>query len=140
MRLAGYFLTSLAVLGTACVGTTNPTIAIAGSGTSSATHLVFTVQPTSTIVNVAILPPIQVAAQNSFGSADTTYANGITIAIASNANPGGATLSGTLTVTPVRGVATFNNISINSAGSGYRLLATAPSVASATSATFNITP
>ena len=39
-------------------------------------------------------------------------------------NPGGGTLSGTLTVAAVNGVATFNNLSINAAGSGYTLVAT----------------
>ena len=36
-------------------------------------------------------------------------------------NPGGGTLSGTTTVAAVAGVATFSNLSINKAGTGYTL-------------------
>ncbi len=53
--------------------------------------------------------------------------------------PGG-TLSGTLTVASARGVATFSNLSVNNAGTGYTLTAAAPLLTSATSAAFNITP
>ena len=38
--------------------------------------------------------------------------------------PGGGTLSGTLTVTVVNGVATFGDLSIDMAGMGYTLHAT----------------
>ena len=40
------------------------------------------------------------------------------------ANPGGATLAGTTTVTTVNGVATFSNLSVNNAGTNYTLVAT----------------
>jgi len=60
--------------------------------------------------------------------------------VALGANPGGSTLSGTVTVPSARGVATFRNLSLNNAGPGYTLTAAAPLLTSATSATFNITP
>ena len=40
-------------------------------------------------------------------------------------NPSSGTLAGTLTVNAVAGVATFANLSINAAGSGYTLGASA---------------
>jgi hypothetical protein len=61
------------------------------------------------------------------------------IAITLGANPGGATLSGTLTVTATNGVATFTKLSINQSGTGYTLVATAAGLTQATSAPFNIT-
>ena len=51
----------------------------------------------------------------------TTAENAVTIAIGSN--PGGGTLSGTLTVNAVNGVATFSNLAINNGGNGYTLTA-----------------
>ena len=55
-------------------------------------------------------------------------------------NPGGGTLSGTTTVAAVSGVATFANLSIDKAGSGYTLTAADDSLTGATSNTFTINP
>ncbi|MGH6690797.1 MAG: beta strand repeat-containing protein, partial [Gammaproteobacteria bacterium] len=54
------------------------------------------------------------------------------------ANPGGGTLSGTTTVTAVAGVATFPDLSINKAGTGYNLVPSAIGLSGATSVSFNI--
>jgi len=125
-----------AVLTVACGGTSR-IIGLAGSG-GTATHLGFTVQPSSTTAGHVIAPAVVVVAQNLNGNADTNYTNSVTLAI--GANPGAGTLSGTSTVSAVRGVATFGNLSINAAGTGYTLTAAAALLTSATSATFNITP
>jgi hypothetical protein len=45
-----------------------------------------------------------------------------------------------VTVAAVNGVATFSNLSINKAGTGYTLTATDGSLASGTSGSFNVTP
>ena len=50
-----------------------------------------------------------------------------------------ATLSGTKTVTAVRGTATFDTLSIDKARTGYTLGVSAAGVAGATSGAFNIT-
>ncbi|SRR6266566_10107533 len=125
------------LLGAACDASLNHFIGIAGSG-SGATHLVFTVQPSNTTAGLVINPAVVVVAQNASGNADTTYTNSVTVAL--GANPGGSTLSGTVTVPSARGVATFRNLSLNNAGTGYTLTAAAPLLTSATSAAFNITP
>src|SRR5207247_4376444 len=52
---------------------------------------------------------------------------------------GGGTLAGTTSVTAVSGVATFSTLSINNAGNGYTLLASASGLTGTTSASFNIT-
>jgi hypothetical protein len=103
----------------------------------SATQLVFTVEPTNTVAGNTITPAIEVAAQDNYGNTDTSYGTDISIAI--DNNPGGGTLSGTTTVTPSSGVATFSDLSIDNAGNGYTLQATSGSLTAATSASFNIT-
>src|SRR5439155_1322969 len=103
-------------------------------------HLAFTVQPSNTTAGSTISPAVQVAAQDDAGNTVAGFGTDITIALGNN--PGGGMLSGTKTVTPVNGVATFSTLSINNPGTGYTLVATttAPSVTGATSAAFNITP
>ena len=95
-----------------------------------------TSQPASTNINTAIAPPVRVAIQDGFGTTVTTSTLPVTIAIGTN--PSSGTLSGTLTVNAVAGVATFSNLSINKAGVGYTLVASSPNVASATSNTFDV--
>jgi hypothetical protein len=61
----------------------------------------------------------------------------VTIAISNN--PASGTLAGTLTATPVNGVVTFSNLSINNAGTSYTLAAGATGLTGATSSAFNVT-
>jgi hypothetical protein len=53
---------------------------------------------------------------------------------------GPATLSGTMTVNAVAGVATFPGLMINAAANGYTITATASGLTAGTSAAFNVTP
>jgi Tol biopolymer transport system component len=59
--------------------------------------------------------------------------------VAIGTNPSGGTLSGTTMIIAVAGVATFSNLSIDKAGTGYTLQATSGALTAATSAAFNIT-
>ncbi len=102
-----------------------------------ATHLAFTVQPSNTTTGSTISPAVQVAAQNDAGNTVTSFSGAITIALGTN--PSDGTLSGTKTWTAVNGVATFSNLSIDQAGSGYTLVATATDLTEATSEPFDIT-
>ena len=81
---------------------------------------------------------VQVEVQDAGGNRVTTATNSVTLAFGTNAGPG-ATLSGTNPVSAVNGVATFSNLSIDSAGTGYTLTANAGGLTGATSNTFNIT-
>jgi hypothetical protein len=121
----------------ACAGSSNGIIGIASGGTA-ATHLAFTVQPSTAATGAVIAPAVVVVAQNSSGNADTSFANSVTVAL--GANPAAGTLAGTTTVSASRGVATFNTLSINKASSGYTLTATATLLTGATSTSFSITP
>src|SRR3989441_2332818 len=103
----------------------------------AATRLAFTVQPSGTTAGSTIAPPVKVAAQDGAGNTDATFSGSISVALGTN--PSAGTLSGTQTVTAVNGVATFSNLSIDKAGTGYTLMATATGLTGATSAAFNIT-
>jgi hypothetical protein len=70
------------------------------------------------------------------GNTATTYTGPATIAL--GANPGGGSLSGTITVNAVNGVATFANLSLDTSGAGYTLLASAAGLSGSTSTTFAI--
>jgi len=102
------------------------------------TKLAFGQQPTNAVAGAIITPAVTVRILDSRNRLCTTATNAVTIAIYTN--PGGGTLSGTLTKNAVGGIATFNNLSINKTGTGYRLRATATGLTGVTSNTFNITP
>ncbi len=103
----------------------------------AATRLAFTVQPVGAITGAAITPAIKVAIQDDSGNTITTSSASVTLAI--GANPGGGTLSGTLTAATAAGVATFPDLGINRVGTGYTLVATAAGLSGATSGAFNVT-
>lgn len=111
----------------------NPTIHLQGA----ATTLGFIAQPGNTRAGALITPAVQVAVQSACGCTQTGATNAITLSIGTN--PAGGTLSGTKTISAVSGVATFPDLSIDQAGNGYRLTATSPGLANATSGSFNIT-
>jgi hypothetical protein len=91
---------------------------------AAADHLLFLQQPTDTAAGQAITPALLVAVVDQFGNV-VTADNSDTVTLAIGTNPGGGTLRGTRTVTVVNGVATFCDLSIDQAGDGYTLHATA---------------
>lgn len=102
----------------------------------TATRLTVVVQPTTTGAGVPIAPAVQVNAQDAFGNTATSYTANVTIAIGTN--PVGGTLSGTTTRAAVAGVATFGNLSLDKAGTGYTLTAAATGLTGTTSSAFNV--
>ena len=105
-----------------------------------ASVLVITSQPTDEQANVNISPAVQVAVRNSAGQTITTSTANITVQITPTTGTAGAVLQGTTTQPATNGVALFNNLSINTAGTGYTLTFSAAGLTSAVSQTFNITP
>lgn len=87
---------------------------------AAAAKLVFTVKPATGTAGKA-LSAVKVAIQDAFGNVVTT--NTSTVTIAKNTGPTGSTLTGTLSVAAVAGIATFSNLILNKAGS-YTLKAT----------------
>jgi hypothetical protein len=103
-----------------------------------ATHLAFTVQP-STVQIGSAMPAVQVIALDDQGNRVTTFTGTITVAIASDGSLlGNASLGGTRSVAAVNGVATFSNLSINQLGVGYTLTASSSGLTNATSAAFSV--
>src|SRR4029077_2581572 len=70
------------------------------------------------------------------GNVATAFSGNVSVAL--GANPGGGTLAGTATVGALNGVATFSGLSVNKAGVGYTLTATATGLTTNTSAPFTI--
>src|SRR5438874_968186 len=98
-------------------------------------RLKFTVPPHGATVD-SVLQPVQVTAFDTLGNVATGFADNVTVALAANAS--GGTLGGTTTVRAMSGVATFADLSVNRAGTGYRLTASAGQLAGATSDPFDI--
>ena len=126
---------TLAATSAAVTGATSSTFNITPS---TPNKLTFLQQPTTAAAGMAISPAVSVRIEDSFGNLTTSTAN---VVMAISANPGGGTLSGTLTKAALAGVATFSDLSINKTGSGYSLAATSASISGTTSSTFfDITP
>ena len=109
----------------------------------AAAQLGFTTSPDGATAGTAFTQQPVVAVQDAGGNTivgDNTTS--VTLTISSNGNPGGGTLSGTITATVVNGVATFSGLSINKSGAGYTLTATDDSGAlnSGTSSAFTVSP
>jgi N-acetylneuraminic acid mutarotase len=105
---------------------------------SPGAQLAFVVQPSSVKAQTNMSPAVQVAVQDNAGNTLTSVNVPITVALASS--PSGGVLSGTTTVNAVNGVATFSDLQVSVAGSGYTLSASAYSVAGPTSQAFTVTP
>ncbi|HVU89306.1 MAG TPA: dockerin type I domain-containing protein [Pirellulales bacterium] len=118
----------------------------AGSGIYVAGGTITTAMP-ATHIGVLSQPPasvhagstfsLQVAAENSSGVPDPTYNGPISVAIITN--PGGGSLSGTVTVNAISGVATFNDLSISQPGNGYKLIVATAGLTSGFTQLFNVT-
>ena len=81
--------------------------------------LVFSVQPSDAVAGVDIAPAVQVEIQDQGGALLTTRTDNIAISLQNN--PGGGTLGGTVVAPAVAGVATFSDLTLTVADSGYTL-------------------
>jgi hypothetical protein len=85
------------------------------------------------------LPPFTVAIEDVNGTVVTSATHSVTVALGPG-SPAGASLSGTLTVNAVNGIATFNNVIVLPAGVNFTLVASAAGLTSDTSPAFGINP
>lgn len=99
-----------------------------------AARLLFLSEPTGTL---SLLPAVQVEVVDAAGNRDSTASNSITLSLASN--PAGGNLGGTVTADALNGVATFADLTLDRAGSGYQLLATSSGLSQAISSSFGMT-
>jgi hypothetical protein len=95
-------------------------------------QLDFLVQPTDASATQTIAPAVRVRILDANGNLTASTA---TVALAVN---GGATLAGTTSRAAVAGIATFDDLSIAKAGTGYQLHATSGSLTAADSGSFAI--
>jgi len=141
MRLSAATV-ALVALGTAACPydrlTTAAGLAISGGkgGGSGSNVLAILQQPLTATAGQILTPAILVGAADTLGRADASFNAAVTIALSTN--PVGGTLSGTLTVAAVRGVASFGDLVIDKASSGYVLRATAQNALAASSAAITI--
>ena len=123
-------------------GSNPPQTAVSGSLTivisNAPSKLAFGQQPSSTTPGTAFSPTITVNVEDPSGATVTTSSATVSITIANN--PSGGTLSGMQTVNAVNGVATFSNLNIDKAGTGYTLTTSSAGLTGATSGSFDITP
>jgi len=123
---------TLAASGTGFTTITSSVFNVIGA----ASQLKFTIQPSSVTAGSSITPAIQVSVEDAVGNVVSTATNSVTIAIGTNPSTG--TLSGTAQANAVAGVATFSNLSINNAGTGYTLTASVTGFTTITSSLFNV--
>jgi len=102
-----------------------------------ATKLTISTEPLTAQQNSIFTPPITVRVESDSGTLVTNDTSHIQVSIGSN--PGNGTLSGTLIVPTVNGVATFSNLSIDKVGVEYTLVVQASNLVSDTSIAFDIT-
>src|SRR5947208_1137726 len=108
-----------------------------GGSDPAAARLEFAAPPNGT-AGEPLSPAVRVSAIDSSGSVDTAFHGTVTLTLGEH--PEGAALRGTRILDAVRGVASFADLSINRAGTGYTLVATATGVRGATSPTFAVAP
>lgn len=102
----------------------------------SVTRLAFLQQPVDTVAGNPFAPPVRVALQDDTGATVTSATGAVRLTLM---QPGaGATLAGTTLGMAQAGVVTFTDLSVARAGQGYRLVASAGALPSATSSAFSI--
>ncbi|MHB8460920.1 MAG: beta strand repeat-containing protein, partial [Candidatus Limnocylindrales bacterium] len=132
MSNSGVGKTLVATSGSLTSATSNP-FTIVGTPT----QLAFGTQPSNTSANAPISPVVTIRILDANNQLVTNSSASVSMAIATN--PSSGTLSGTLTVAAVNGIATFGSLSINNPGIGYTLAASSTGLTGATSTAFNIT-
>lgn len=106
------------------------------SAPSVTAKLAFSQQPIRTMKDIAIFPTVKVEVQNVMGERITGATDTISLSI--ETNPVGGALTGTLVKSAVDGIATFDDLKIDTIGSGYVLKATSNGLTEALSASFEI--
>jgi hypothetical protein len=111
------------------------------AGTASS-QVAFTVQPSSAAVGAVITPPVQVSMRDAFGATVLGDTSLVTLGMTVGTGTANAVLGGTIQARAVNGIVTFSNLTVDRAGTGYTLTATAATPSgvtfTTTSAAFNI--
>ncbi len=94
------------------------------------------VHPSNTLAGTSISPAVQIAIQTAAGATVATATNSVTVTLGSNTT--GATITGTSTRSAVNGVAVFNDLKVDRAGT-YTLVANSVGLTGTTSSAFTVT-
>ena len=100
-------------------------------------HLAVTQQPPAS-VRAGTSFGLTVQAEDSSGNLDSSFNGSVTVALANN--PGGATLGGMLSATASNGVATFSDLTLTTAATGYTLEISGMGVDSTTTSAITVSP
>jgi len=107
-----------------------------GGGSIASGRLAFLVQPSNVAAGSPISPEVKVEAVDTLGNVLGGFGGTVRVALASN--PVGGSPRGTTSAAATSGLAIFDTLVINRAGSGYTLVASASGMASVTSAPFTV--
>jgi hypothetical protein len=105
---------------------------------SVATTFVFTTQPAGAAPGKLFTTQPVVSVTDDYGNVFGSWSTPITLTITAGTGTSGARLSGTVTVAPAQGKATFSDLAIDLAGPVYRLTAASGSLRSASSIVFAV--
>jgi hypothetical protein len=105
-------------------------------GPRPAAKLGFLTPPSDAVAGVALAPAVRVAIQDATGATVSAATSTVTLTLGGGTT--GATLGGTVSAAAVNGVATFSNLSITKAGTGYTVIAKSANLSDATSGPFVI--
>jgi poly(3-hydroxybutyrate) depolymerase len=94
--------------------------------------------PLTAVAATILSPAVRVIANDRFGNSTTTLSGPVQVGIL--ANPGGATLTGTLTASATAGSASFADLSLNRASAGYTFFARAAGLSDGASTPFDVIP
>lgn len=122
---------TLAAIDGSLSGAVSSSFAVAAA---PASQLSFVQQPGNVTAGSTISPAVTVELEDQYGNVVLSDSSSVTLTLST----GPGSLSGNATVQAVNGVATFNDLSLSTAGS-YTLDATDGSLASATSGSFSVT-
>jgi len=117
----------------------SPEISVRVDLDATATALVFNTQPGTSPDGYPLAPQPVVRVVNAEGYVVSQFSGSISLSIKNGTGTPGALLLGTTTMACSAGSATFQNVSVNTPGNGYVLVASSPGLASAESAPFNVT-
>ena len=118
-----------------------PDTSSAFSITAGATaRLSFVTQPSGAVAGQALNPAPRVAILDAAGNLVTGATTVVALYITAGTGSPGAVLGGNTTVAASGGIATFSNVNVSAAGSGYTLTAAASGLASDVSSSFSISP
>ncbi len=130
---------------------TGYTLTTSSAGLTDDTGSAFDVIPgTATTLAITTQPSGSNTAGSAFGTqpvitvrdaqGNTVTGSSAPVTLTIDTNPGSGTLSGTVTVNAVNGVATFSGLSINKTGTGYTLSASSAGLTDDTSTAFDVVP